>query len=72
LTSFSVSVLFLGSFGLLVAKQVLIKKKLRDVDSLRSYGPALFHATEKLVPSVDSDDGEALVVVPLLVTIVIV
>lgn len=36
-----------------------------------SYGPALFQATEKLVPSVDTLEGAALVAVPALFTIVI-
>jgi hypothetical protein len=48
------------------------QKKKRDVGSpeiVHYY--ELYHVTEKLVPSLDNGDGEALVT-PLLVTIVIV
>lgn len=47
-----------------------MKKEKREIGSLRIYGPALTHVTEKHVPSVDNCDGEALVA-PLLLTIVI-
>jgi hypothetical protein len=41
------------------------KKEKEVVGSLKSHGPALFHVTEKLVPSLESADGKAMTVLAL-------
>jgi hypothetical protein len=51
-------------------KDATTKKGMGSVGALKAHGPALFHLTEKLVPSLDRLDGKALME-PLLDTIVI-